>query len=38
LLITNHSTVDYALVVEHAALVVDTRGVYREERANVLKA
>jgi UDP-N-acetyl-D-glucosamine dehydrogenase len=38
IVITNHDAVDYALVAEHAALVVDTRGVYREARANVLKA
>ncbi|MBD0318899.1 MAG: nucleotide sugar dehydrogenase [Gemmatimonadetes bacterium] len=28
-LVTDHSTVDYALVAEHAPLVVDTRGVMR---------
>ena len=38
LLVTNHSSVDYEVVAEHAPLVVDTRGVYRDERANVLKA
>ena len=30
--------VDYELVVEHAQLVVDTRGVYRAPRQNVVKA
>ena len=38
--ITDHSTVDYALVARHAPLVVDTRGVYRRaaNRANVVRA
>jgi UDP-N-acetyl-D-glucosamine dehydrogenase len=38
LIITDHKAVDYELVVRHAPLVVDTRGVYREPRANVVKA
>ena len=38
ILITDHDGVDYTLVAEHAPLVVDTRGVYREARANVVKA
>jgi UDP-N-acetyl-D-glucosamine dehydrogenase len=29
LIITDHSSVDYALVVEHARLVVDTRNATR---------
>jgi UDP-N-acetyl-D-glucosamine dehydrogenase len=37
-LITDHDGVDYDLVVEHAPLVIDTRGVYRDARANVVKA
>jgi UDP-N-acetyl-D-glucosamine dehydrogenase len=37
-IVTDHSAVDYALVVEHAPLVVDTRGVYRDPRPNVVKA
>lgn len=37
-IVTDHSAVDYALVAAHAALVVDTRGIYREPRANVVKA
>ena len=36
--VTDHSAVDYDLVAEHARLVVDTRGVYRAPRANVVKA
>ena len=37
-IVTDHSAVDYELVVQHAKLIVDTRGVYREPRANVVKA
>ena len=37
-IVTDHSAVDYALVVAHASLVVDTRGIYREPRSNVVKA
>lgn len=36
--VTDHDGVDYELVAEHAPLVVDTRGVYRQARPNVLKA
>ncbi len=35
---TDHSKVDYPLVVEHAPLIIDTRGVYRAPRPNVVKA
>ncbi|MBM4356761.1 MAG: nucleotide sugar dehydrogenase [Deltaproteobacteria bacterium] len=38
LIATDHSAVDYALVAEHAQLIVDSRGVYRAPRANVVKA
>jgi len=37
-LATDHTAVDYDLVARHAKLVVDTRGVYREARPNVVKA
>lgn len=37
-LITDHTAVDYELVARHAPLVVDTRGVYRTARPNVVKA
>jgi len=37
-IVTDHSVVDYALVARHAPLVVDTRGVYRDVRPNVVKA
>jgi UDP-N-acetyl-D-glucosamine dehydrogenase len=38
LIATDHSSVDYALVAAHAPLVVDTRGVFRQARENVVKA
>jgi UDP-N-acetyl-D-glucosamine dehydrogenase len=38
MVVTDHSAVDYDLVAAHARLVVDTRGVYRTPRANVVKA
>jgi len=37
-IVTDHSVVDYELVAKHAPLVVDTRGVYRAPRPNVVKA
>lgn len=38
LLATNHDLFDYGMIKEHAALIVDTRGVYLEPAANVIKA
>ena len=38
LIVTDHRAVDYDLVARSASLVVDTRGVYREPRDNVVKA
>ena len=38
LLATDHDAFDYALIKQHARLIVDTRGVYLEPAANVLKA
>jgi UDP-N-acetyl-D-glucosamine dehydrogenase len=38
LLATNHDAFDYALIKRHARLIVDTRGVYLEPAANVVKA
>ena len=38
LLATNHDDFDYALIQEHAQLIVDTRGVYLDSLANVVKA
>ncbi|MFH1985683.1 MAG: nucleotide sugar dehydrogenase [Pseudomonadota bacterium] len=37
-LATNHDAFDYAMIAGNAPLIVDTRGVYREPRANVVKA
>ncbi|MEM9693690.1 MAG: nucleotide sugar dehydrogenase [Myxococcota bacterium] len=38
LLSTDHTSVDYDTLAEQAALIVDTRGVYRQARPNVVKA
>jgi UDP-N-acetyl-D-glucosamine dehydrogenase len=38
LLATDHSAFDYGLIKAHARLIVDTRGVYQEPAANVVKA
>lgn len=38
LISTEHSAVDYDLVVKNAKLVIDTRGVYRDPLPNVIKA
>lgn len=35
---TNHDAFDYALIKQHAKLIVDTRGVYLEPADNVVKA
>jgi UDP-N-acetyl-D-glucosamine dehydrogenase len=37
-LVTDHSSLDYELVLEHAKLIVDTRGIYRKPHPNVIKA
>ena len=37
-IVTDHSGVDYDLVVRNAPLVVDSRGVYRQPMPNVVKA
>ena len=38
LLATDHSAVDYSLVLRESSLLVDTRGVYQEPQPNVRKA
>jgi UDP-N-acetyl-D-glucosamine dehydrogenase len=38
LIATDHTAVDYDLVLEHAQLIVDTRGRYRGVHAKVVKA
>jgi UDP-N-acetyl-D-glucosamine dehydrogenase len=37
-LATNHDAFDYELIARHAKLIVDTRGVYLQPAANVIKA
>jgi UDP-N-acetyl-D-glucosamine dehydrogenase len=38
MVVTDHTGVDYDLVLRNAKLIIDTRGVYREPRNNVIKA
>lgn len=38
LLVTDHSVLDYELVAREAALIVDTRGVYRKPLPHVVRA
>ncbi len=38
LLATDHDSFDYAMLAEHAQLIVDTRGRYRQPLANVVRA
>lgn len=38
LIATDHSVIDYQFVANHAPLVVDTRGIYRESLPHVVKA
>ena len=38
LLATSHTAFDYSLILQHASLIVDTRGVYLEQLPNVVKA
>ncbi len=38
LLVTNHDAFDYDLIREHAQLIVDTRGVFREASDHIVKA
>lgn len=35
---TNHDAFDYDLILENSALVIDTRGVYRDNHDNVIRA
>lgn len=37
-LLTDHSDFDYDMILEHAPLVVDTRGKFRDPKPNVVKA
>jgi len=38
LLVTDHDDFPYDLIAAHAPLIVDTRGIYRKNEANVIKA
>ena len=38
LLATDHDAFDYEMLADHADLIVDTRGRYREPRANVVRS
>jgi len=38
MVVTDHTAVDYDLVLAHAPLIVDTRGVYRRPHPKVVKA
>src|SRR6266480_976991 len=38
LIATNHDAFDYDMIREHARLVVDTRGVYRESAPDIVRA
>ena len=38
LIATDHDAFDYAAIARHAALVIDTRGRYREPLPNVVRA
>jgi UDP-N-acetyl-D-glucosamine dehydrogenase len=38
MIVTDHSAVDYDAVLNHAALIVDARGVYRAAHPKVIKA
>jgi len=38
LIATNHDAFDYDMIREHARLVVDTRGVYRESAPNIVRS
>jgi UDP-N-acetyl-D-glucosamine dehydrogenase len=35
---TNHDAFDYAMILEHAKLIIDTRGVYRDRHEHVIRA
>jgi UDP-N-acetyl-D-glucosamine dehydrogenase len=37
-IVTDHSSIDYDVILRHARLIVDSRGVYRELHPNVVKA
>ena len=38
LLITDHDDFDYEMILNHSEILIDTRGVYEENRENLIKA
>ena len=38
LISTDHNAFDYGFILEHSKLIIDTRGVYRGNHENVIKA
>jgi UDP-N-acetyl-D-glucosamine dehydrogenase len=38
LIVTDHTDVDYDSILENARLIVDTRGIYRNSDAKVVRA
>jgi UDP-N-acetyl-D-glucosamine dehydrogenase len=38
LIATDHSSIDYSLVLRESSLLIDTRGVYKDPQPNVVKA
>ncbi len=34
IIVTDHSNIDYDLVLQHAPLIIDARGAYRHETGN----
>jgi UDP-N-acetyl-D-glucosamine dehydrogenase len=38
LIATNHDAFDYEIIRKNAALIVDTRGVYRDASPHIVKA
>lgn len=38
IIITDHTPVDYKLVARHARLIIDSRGVYKKQMKNLVKA
>lgn len=38
ILVTNHDSFDYEMILANSDLIVDTRGVYRQESPNVVRA
>ena len=38
IIITDHTPVDYKFIAKHAKLIIDSRGVYRKQMKNVVKA